>query len=50
LEYLDTNENESDTDDTSEEEDVPHVTSPAAQPVSDSEDDNMDDENYREIL
>jgi hypothetical protein len=42
---------ESDIDDTSEEEqDAPNVTSPAAHPVSDSEEDNMDDGDYREIL
>jgi hypothetical protein len=55
LEYLDTTDSdsnfipESDTDDTSE-EDVPHATPPAAHPVSDGEDDDMDDEDYREIL
>jgi hypothetical protein len=56
LEYLDIIESdsefipESDTDDTSEEEDAPHATLIAAHPVSDSEEDNMDDEDYREIL
>jgi hypothetical protein len=55
LEYLDTTNSESDfnpesdTDNTSErEEPAPHTTSPAAHPVSDSDD--MVDENYREIL
>jgi hypothetical protein len=53
LEYLDTADSdsdftvESDTDDTSE--DAPHATSPAAHPLSDSEEDDMDDENYMEI-
>jgi hypothetical protein len=42
---------ESDTDDTSEKgEAAPHATPPAAHPVSDSEDDDMDDENYTGIL
>jgi hypothetical protein len=57
LEYLDTIDTdsgfipESDADDTSEEdEDAPHATSPAAHPVYDSEKDDMDDEDYREIL
>jgi hypothetical protein len=40
---------ESDTDDTSE-EDAPHATSQAAHPVFDSEEDAMNDEDYREIL
>jgi hypothetical protein len=52
LEYLDAADSdsdfipESDTNDTSEED----ATPPAAHPVSDSEEDDMDDENYREIL
>jgi hypothetical protein len=57
LEYLDKSDSdsdfilESDTDSTSEEdENAPHATSPAANPVSDSEEDDMDDDNYREIL
>jgi hypothetical protein len=58
LEYLDTIDRdsdfilESDTDDTSEEEeeDVPHAKSPAAHPLSDSEEDDMDADDYREIL
>jgi hypothetical protein len=57
LEYYDTTDTdsdfipESDADDTSEEdEDVPHATSPAAHPGSDSKEDDMDDEDYREIL
>jgi hypothetical protein len=41
---------ESDTEDTSEKEAAPHATPPAAHPVSDSEEDDMDDENYRGIL
>jgi hypothetical protein len=41
---------ESDTDDTSEEEDAPHAMPPAAHPVSDSEEDDMDDDDYREIM
>jgi hypothetical protein len=52
FEYLDATDGdsdfilESDTDDTSEEsEDAPH-----AHPVSDNEEDDMDDEDYREIL
>jgi hypothetical protein len=56
LEYLDTIESdsdfilESDTDDTSEEENYgPQATPPAAHPVSDSKEDDMDDEDYREI-
>jgi hypothetical protein len=51
LEYLDTVDSdsdffpESDTDDTSEEEeDDPHSTPPAAYPVSDSGEDDMDDD------
>jgi hypothetical protein len=53
LEHLDTTDSdsdfipESDTDDTSEEEDG---TLPAVHPVPDSEEDDMDDEDYREIL
>jgi hypothetical protein len=56
LEYLDTTDSdsdfipESDTDDTSEEDDAPHATSPAAHHVSDSEENDMDNEGYREIL
>jgi hypothetical protein len=57
LEHLDTTDSdcdfilESDTDDTSEEEeDAPHVTLQAVHPVSDSEEDDMDDEDYTEIL
>jgi hypothetical protein len=56
LEYLDTTDSDSDfipegdTDDTSEEEDDPHATPPDAHPVSDSEEDDMDDVHYREIL
>jgi hypothetical protein len=55
--YLDTIDSDSDyipegdTDDTSEEEqkDVLHATPPAAHPVSDSEEDGMDGEDYREV-
>jgi hypothetical protein len=57
LEYLDTVDSDSDfilddTDDTSEEEEenAPHATPQAAYSVSDSEEDGMDDEDYREIL
>jgi hypothetical protein len=63
LEYLDTIDSnsdfvlESDTDDTSgggregaAAADDPHATPQAAHPVSDSEEDDMDDEDYREIL
>lgn len=57
LEYLDTIDSdtsdfipESETDVSSEEDDVPHATPPAAHPVSDSEEDDMADEDYREIL
>jgi hypothetical protein len=56
LEYLDTLDSdndfilESDTDDTSEEDDTPHATPPAAHPMSDSEEDDVDDEDYRKIL
>jgi hypothetical protein len=52
LEYLDTIDSDSDfiprsdTDDTSEED----ATPPAAHPVSHSEEDDMDDEDYRKIL
>jgi hypothetical protein len=55
LEYLDTNGSdndfilESDTDDTSEQEDAPHATTPAAHCVPDSEEDDMDDEDYRKF-
>jgi hypothetical protein len=54
LEHLDTTDTnsdfipESETDDTSD--DVPHGTSPAAHPVSDSENYDMDDADYKEIL
>jgi hypothetical protein len=47
LEYLDTTDSdtdfilESDTDDTSEERDAPHDTTPAVHPVSDSEEDDL---------
>jgi hypothetical protein len=40
----------SDTADTSEDEDALHVTTPAAHPVSENEEDDMDDEDYKEIL
>jgi hypothetical protein len=56
LEYLDTTDSDSDfipkgdTDDTCEEDDAPHAAPPTAHPVSESEEDNMDDEDYREIL
>jgi hypothetical protein len=56
LEYLYTIESdsdfilESDADDTSEEDDAPHATPPAAHPMSDSEENDMDDEDYNEIL
>jgi hypothetical protein len=57
LEYLHTRDSDSDfildsyTDGTSEkDEDVPRATFPAADAVSDSEEDNLDDDNYREIL
>jgi hypothetical protein len=57
LEYLDTVDSdcdfipESDTDDASEEEeDALHATPPDAHTMSDSEEDDMDDDNYREIL
>jgi hypothetical protein len=54
VEYLDTIDSdndcilEGDTDDASEEEE--DTTSQAAHRLSDSEEDDMDDENYREIL
>jgi hypothetical protein len=42
---------ESDTDGTSDEdEDAPHTTPPVALPVSGSEEDDMDDDDYMEIL
>jgi hypothetical protein len=41
---------ESDTDDASEEGDALHATPPAAHTMSDSEEDDMDNEDYREIL
>jgi hypothetical protein len=47
LEYLDTTNSDSDTDDTRE--DASHTT-PAAHTVSDSEEEDMDDEDCREIL
>jgi hypothetical protein len=56
LEYLDTTDSDSDfilegdTDDTCEKDDVPHVAPPTAHSVSDTEKDNMDYEDYREIL
>jgi hypothetical protein len=59
LEYLDTVDSDSDfilgsdTDDTSEEEggkEDPYATPPPSHPVSDSEEDEMDDEDYKEIL
>jgi hypothetical protein len=56
LEYLDTSDSDSDfilesvTDDTSEEDDAPHATPLAAHPMSNSEEDDMGDEDYREIL
>jgi hypothetical protein len=31
-------------------EDAPHATPPVAHPVAGSEEDDMDDEDYREIL
>jgi hypothetical protein len=55
FEYLDSIDSdsdfilESDTDNTNE-DDNPHALTPAAHPVSDSEEDDMDDEDYREIL
>jgi hypothetical protein len=55
LEYLDTNDSESDftlesdIDDTTEEA-APHATPPAAHTVIASEEDDMDDEGCREIL
>jgi hypothetical protein len=54
LEYLDTTDSdshfilESYTNDTTE--DAPHATSPAAHTVSDSEENDKDDEDYMEIL
>jgi hypothetical protein len=57
LEYLNINNSdsdfivESDADDASEEEqDATYVTPPAAHPVCDSEENGMDDEDYKEIL
>jgi hypothetical protein len=56
LEYLDTTDNDSDftpksdIDDASEEEHAPHATPPAAHPVSNSEEDDTDDEDHREIV
>jgi hypothetical protein len=40
----------SDTDGTSEEEDAPHAMPPAVHPVSDREEDDMNDEDYSEIV
>jgi hypothetical protein len=56
LELLDTIDSdgdfilESDTDTTSEDDDAPHATPQAAHPVSDSEDNDMDDEDYTGLL
>jgi hypothetical protein len=56
LKYLDTVDSdsyfisESDTDETSGEGDALHATPPATHLVSGSEEDDMNDEDYREIL
>jgi hypothetical protein len=56
LEYSDTIHSDSDfilegdTNNICEDDDAPHEASPTTHPVSDSEEDNMDDDDYRQIL